>query len=66
MGVLPLAPPPRLSGASYSTTSDALVSQDGTRVAVVLLNGNTSEGHSPGTRSSNAAVNAARQLFCAA
>lgn len=53
-------------GASYSTTSDALVSQDGKRVAVVLLNGNTSEGHSPGTRSSNAAVNAARQLFCAA
>ena len=53
-------------GASYSTTSAALVSQDGTRVAVVLLNGNTSEGHSPGIRSSNAAVNAARQLFCAA
>ena len=53
-------------GASYSTTSAALVSQDGTRVAVVLLNGNTSEGHSPGTRSSNAAANAARQLFCVA
>ena len=53
-------------GVSYSTTSDALVSEDGTRVAVVLLNGNTSEGRSPGTRSSNAAVNAARQLFCAA
>jgi D-alanyl-D-alanine carboxypeptidase len=53
-------------GASYSTTSAALVSQDGTRVAVVLLNGNTSEGHSPGSRSSNAAVAAARQLFCAA
>jgi D-alanyl-D-alanine carboxypeptidase len=53
-------------GASYSTTSASLVSQDGTRVAVVLLNGNTSEGHSPGTRSSNAATNAARELFCAA
>jgi D-alanyl-D-alanine carboxypeptidase len=53
-------------GASYSTTSAALVSRDGTRVAVVLLNGNTPEGHSPGTRSSNAAVNAAAQLFCAA
>ena len=53
-------------GASYSTTSAALVSEDGTRVAVVLLNGNTSEGHSPGARSSNAALNAARHLFCAA
>jgi D-alanyl-D-alanine carboxypeptidase len=53
-------------GASNSTTSDALVSQDGKRVAVVLLNGNTSEGRSLGTRSSSAAVNAARALFCAA
>ncbi len=53
-------------GVSYSTTSAALVARDGTRVAVVLLNGNTSEGHSPGPRSSNAAVNAAQQLFCAA
>jgi hypothetical protein len=53
-------------GASYSTTSAALVSRDGTRVAVVLLNGNTPEGHSPGTRSSSAAFNAAAQLFCAA
>ena len=53
-------------GVSYSATSDALVSEDGTRVAVVLLNGNTSEGRSFGTRSSDAALNAARQLFCAA
>jgi len=53
-------------GASYSTTSDALVSADGNRVAVVLLNGNTPQGHSPGTRSSNAALAAARALFCAA
>jgi D-alanyl-D-alanine carboxypeptidase len=53
-------------GASNSTTSDALVSQDGKRVAVVLLNGNTSEGRLLGIRSSDAAVNAARQLFCAA
>jgi D-alanyl-D-alanine carboxypeptidase len=53
-------------GASNSTTSDALVSQDGKRVAVVLLNGNTSEGRSLGTRSSSAAANAARALFCAA
>jgi len=53
-------------GASYSTTSAALVSHDGKRVAVVLLNGNTSEGRSLGTRSSDAALNAARQLFCAA
>jgi D-alanyl-D-alanine carboxypeptidase len=53
-------------GVSYSTTSAAIVSRDGTRVAVVLLNGNTPEGRSPGTRSSDAALNAARQLFCAA
>jgi hypothetical protein len=53
-------------GASYSTTSAALASRDGTRVAVVPLTGNTSQGHSPGTRSSNAALNAARELFCAA
>ena len=53
-------------GVSYSTTSAALVSEDGKRVAVVLLNGNTSEGRSFGTRSSDAALNAARQLFCAA
>jgi D-alanyl-D-alanine carboxypeptidase len=53
-------------GASYSTTSAALVSADGTRVAVILLNGNTSQGHSPGTRSSDAAFTAAQKLFCAA
>lgn len=53
-------------GASYSTTGDALVSADGNRVAVVLLNGNTSQGHSPGTRSSDAALTAAQALFCAA
>jgi D-alanyl-D-alanine carboxypeptidase len=53
-------------GASYSTTSAAIVSRDGNRVAVILLNGNTSEGHSMGTRSSNAAFAAAQQLFCAA
>jgi D-alanyl-D-alanine carboxypeptidase len=53
-------------GVSYSTTSAALVSSDGKRVAVVLLNGNTSQGHSPGTRSSDAALAAARALFCAA
>ena len=53
-------------GASYSTTSAALVSAGGTRVAVILLDGNTSEGHSPGTRSSDAAFTAAQKLFCAA
>ena len=53
-------------GASYSTTSAALVSSDGKRVAVVLLNGNISQGHSPGTRSSDAAFAAAQALFCAA
>ena len=53
-------------GASYSTTSAALVSQDGKRVAVVLLNGNTSEGRLLGTRSSDAALSAAQKLFCAA
>ena len=52
-------------GASYSTTSVALLSADGTRVAVVLLNGNTSQGHSPGTRSSDAAFTVAHELFCA-
>jgi hypothetical protein len=51
-------------GASYSTTRAALVSADGKRVAVILLNGNTSQGHSPGTRSSDAAFAAAQQLFC--
>ena len=53
-------------GASYSTTSAALISRDGKRVAVVLLNGNTSHGRSPGSRSSDAAFNAAQKLFCAA
>jgi D-alanyl-D-alanine carboxypeptidase len=53
-------------GASYSTTGAALVSADGKRVAVILLNGNTSVGHSPGTRSSDAALTAARALFCTA
>jgi D-alanyl-D-alanine carboxypeptidase len=53
-------------GASYSTTSAALVSADGKRVAVILLNGNTSQGRSPGTRSSEAAFTAAEGLFCAA
>ena len=48
-------------GASYSTTSAALVSSDGKRVAVVLLNGNISQGHSPGTRSSDAAFAAAKR-----
>ena len=49
----------------YSTTSAAFVSADGKRVAVVLLNGNTSRGHTPGTHSSNAASAAAEKL-CAA
>jgi hypothetical protein len=53
-------------GVSYSTTSAALVSRDGKRVAVILLNGNTSEGRSPGPRSSTAALAAAQKLFCAA
>jgi D-alanyl-D-alanine carboxypeptidase len=53
-------------GASYSTTSSALVSPDGKRVAVVLLNGNTSQGLHPGSRSSNAAFTTAEKLYCAA
>jgi D-alanyl-D-alanine carboxypeptidase len=53
-------------GASFSTTGAALVSADGERVAVILLNGNTSQGHSPGARSSDAALSAAKALFCAA
>ena len=54
-------------GASYSTTSSILVSGDGTRVAVVLLNGNTLVIDSTlDPRAGNAAVAAAARLFCAA
>ncbi len=53
-------------GASFSSTSWTLVSPDGRRVAVLLLDGNTSSGMSPGTRSSNAAYAAVGRLFCAA
>ena len=53
-------------GASYSTTGVSIVSADGKRVAVILLNGNTADGHLLGVRSSTAAFAAAKKLFCAA
>jgi D-alanyl-D-alanine carboxypeptidase len=54
-------------GASYSTTSSIFVSDDGKRVGVILLNGNTLAGSSTlDPRAGNAAVAASRRLFCAA
>ena len=54
-------------GSSYATASAVIVSRDGDRVAVVLLNGNTLiSGFRLDPRAGTAVRAAADRLFCAA